>query len=372
MTRRPKKGKPQRPTRERRLYVASAREYALAFRAVYVRPLAARRAFRIFVAGKGDEEALSQLGFAPEHFGECYPSVTPADPALIYWTQRERRPRALLIEAATSIYTELQSRRAWARLSAAQADSHDAGHVYKLVSVPRVDAREKALALYLQAEYVYARPKSACRWLLRSVRRRGTEATRLRLEQNPEAFGALLTSKDSYVGLFPTTESARKQVPKLLRRLEEAAFARAMRGKAGAEVRALALVHEARAALAAAKYPDIANVGALKEAARVIAILYRRRAVDERPKGGRRPKIEHQLAAMLPADAAELIREAIRLSAKESGEDPIWPRDLGLGREPELARVEAPAPNRSPLELAIEVAGTPARSRDRGGVGIDF
>jgi hypothetical protein len=139
-----------------------------------------------------------------------------------------------------------------------------------------------------------------------------------------------------------------------------------MRSKAGTEVRALARVEEARAALAAATYPEIKSVGALKEAARVIAILYRRRAVDERPKGGRRrPTIEHQLAAMLPADAAKLIAEAIRLSAKESGEDPIWTRDVGFGMERGLARVKAPAPDRSPLELAIELAGTPARARPR-------
>jgi hypothetical protein len=122
MTRRPK-GKPRRPTREQRLYLASAREYTLAFRAVYVRPLAARRAFRIFVAGNSDEEALSKLGFTPEHFGECYPAVTAAaDPALIYWTQRERRPRALLIEAATEIYTELRSRRAAGSMKRSEAE----------------------------------------------------------------------------------------------------------------------------------------------------------------------------------------------------------------------------------------------------------
>lgn len=150
---------------------------------------------------------------------------------------------------------------------------------------------------------------------------------------------------------YNSAELARRGVPRLLRCFDAAVAARAKGGTVGARVRAKARWDEAVAIMRATKHPDRYDTGALQEAARVLAILYRRRAVDEQPKGGKPlPKIEHQLAAMLPASAAPLIREAIRLSAKQSGEDPIWIRGHGV----ELERGRVPR----------------WRDRDPGGIGL--
>jgi hypothetical protein len=197
------------------------------------------------------------------------------------------------------------------------------------------------------AGHVYADPRRALRLLLHSVRRHGAEHTRAVLAANPEAFGSLVRSAD-YRWLkvipIPTAAEARAELPGFLRSFGAAVAKRGKREKAGPTARALARMEAAGAALEGIRYPRHRG-NAMKEAARVLAILYRRRAVDDTTTSGRKrpPKIERQLAAMLPPEAAPLIREAIRGSAKHSGEDPLWIRggmdlELGEGNGPQKRR----------------------------------
>lgn len=312
------------------------------FRDVFADPLAARRAFRAFVAWHTDDEAVARLWFAPDEFGEGAPFSDPAaaaDPAFIYWTQRARRPRALLIEAAAALWTELERRAQAARLQAAQDAAHDAGDEHHCLEQPRKAYRDEVPQVLHVARLIYNDPRTACRSLLRSIRRRGVEPTRLRLEKNPEAFGRLIRSAEFFLSVipYPSTREARNHLDRLLRRFDMAAAARAARGKPGPVVRAQARYDEAAATARGTPYPHPTDgAHALDDAARIIAILYRRRAVDEQPNGNHSPpKVEKQLAAMLPDSATPVIEEAIRRSAKHSGEDPIWNRghghELGIG-----------------------------------------
>ena len=115
--------KPRLPTRERRIYLASARAFAAAFRAAFADPLDARRAFRACVEWHSDDEAVARLRFDPDAFGASAPNGVPAvaaDPAFLYWTQRARRPRVLLIEVAAALWTEFERRVQAARVSDAE------------------------------------------------------------------------------------------------------------------------------------------------------------------------------------------------------------------------------------------------------------
>lgn len=350
--------KPRLPTRERRIYLASARAFAAAFRAAFADPLDARRAFRACVEWHSDDEAVARLRFDPDAFGASAPGGVPAvaaDPAFLYWTQRARRPRVLLIEVAAALWTEFERRAQAARVSDAEAAAHAAGDAYEYLRYPREQFRTVARELVYVARSVYDEPGRACRALLRSVRRRGVAATRRRLERKRREFGRLVPGSGYLFGLipYPTTQEARDEFATLLRFFDRAAAARERSGSPGAVARAKARFDEAAAVARATRHPQPTD--AMQEAARILAILYRRRAVDERPKGKRPPpKIERQLAAMLPDSAATLIAEAVRLSAKHSGEDPIWVR--GHGIEHELGSASR--------------SHEPKRDRDRGGIGL--
>lgn len=350
--------KPRHTTRERRLYRASARAFAAAFRAAFAEPFAARRAFRACVEWHSDDDAVARLWYDPDAFGASAPGGVPAaaaDPAFIYWTYRVRRPRVLLIEAAAALWTELERRAQADRVQDADAAAHAAGDAYEYLRYPRGQFRNAARDLVHVARSVYDEPGRACRALLRSVRRRGVDATRRRLERKPKAFGRLVSAAEYLFGLipYPTTTDARAEVATLLHIFDRAAAARERSGSPGALARAKARFDEAGAVARSTRHPQPSD--ALQEAARILAILYRRRAVDERPKGKRPPpKIERQLAAMLPASAAKLIAEAVRLSTKHSGEDPLW--DRGQGIEHELG--------------AAPRSHERTRDHDRGGIGL--
>lgn len=76
-----------------------------------------------------------------------------------------------------------------------------------------------------------------------------------------------------------------------------------------------------------------AEAGTLDEAARLTAIASRRREVDEQPLGAGPPTIEKQLCPMLPDRMAERIVDLLKISVKNSGDDPEWTRWEGMGRE---------------------------------------
>ena len=100
------------PSHERILYVAAARVYADAFRAAFVDPEGARRRFRDAVDWD-QPQALRLLRDQPEEFGtrrHRAPTGAAHDPALIYWTMRCRRPRALLYRIADEIRAEARRR----------------------------------------------------------------------------------------------------------------------------------------------------------------------------------------------------------------------------------------------------------------------
>jgi hypothetical protein len=108
---------PALPTRERALYVTAARVYVDAFRAVFVDPTTARRRFRR--AAEWDQGgALAALLLHPDEYGpRCVRRFASAvrDPAFVYWTMRDRRPRAVLMRIVELLYTEA-GKRAHARL----------------------------------------------------------------------------------------------------------------------------------------------------------------------------------------------------------------------------------------------------------------
>lgn len=341
---------PRHTTRERRMYVAAAQLFRAAFRDLYLFPLHSRRRFRTSCDFHDDDDTIRQLSYYPTLFGPCHAGEdadsTPAHAAaLVYFTMRRRRPRVLLMEVARAIRSELERRDAAARLSAAQGDAHQLAHEYECLRQPREEARKSLRDLIHTAGHVYDEPRRALRLLLHSVRRHGAEHTRAILAKRPEAFGRLIRSPD-YRWLkvipVPTAAEARNELPRFLRCFEASAAKRSTREKAGPTALALARMEAAGAALEGLRYPRHSG-DPMKEAARVLAILYRRRAVDDTTTRGRKlpPKIDRQLAAMLPPEAAPLIREAIRESAKHSGEDPIWIHgngDVGRGERQQRRR----------------------------------
>lgn len=135
--------------------------------------------------------------------------------------------------------------------------------------------------------------------------------------------------------IVESTERARGRVPAVLSQYDHAADAWQHHATLGAVARADAQVAAAREAVQRLKATAPREGGGLKEAARLVAILYRRRDVDEQPREGDTPwpPIRSQLLAMLP-DAAAIIEEALQASKKQSGEDPLWiPRERDGGLE---------------------------------------
>lgn len=331
---------PPLPTRERALYVAAARIYADAFRDVFIDPEAARRRFRR--ASELDEErARASLLLRPDEFGprrlRALASAVHA-PAFIYWTLRERRPRALLFRIEALLWAEaahrfhiqqIEQARKEVASTAAQADS---------ITQQRHRVRARLREAVKLAAHVYARPAQACRAILFMLRRHGARRTRALLRAYPEFFGPLRTVRNPrgvwpLLLVFVTTDEARRWVPLFVTNaFNPAVEAYEARPRCGA-------VRSARVAAVDASFQfhhlsgTLPEGGALNEAARLLAVLFRRRDVDEKPQGKGPPPIERQLSVMLPDGFAGLIAEAVRLSRKESGEDPIWNRDRGLSRE---------------------------------------
>ena len=333
---------PQTPTRERRLYVASARVYAAAFRSAYAAHLAARRGFRHAVESIGHDEAFAALWRSPEGFRSPAPGAAALvrDPAFIYWTQRERRPRALLIRTSDAIRREVRHRDHDKRVrDAAEAVCNAESRVSSMRHW-RLIIRQRAGWVISTARKVYQEPERACRAILRSARKYGHAATRDTLEHRPEAFGALLTVEVPryWILIEYSTEAARGRVPAVLGQYGHAADAWQHRATLGAVVRTDAQVAAAREVVRRLKDSEPAGRG-LKEAARLVAILYRRRDVDEQPREGDapRPPIRNQLLAMAP-DAGAIIEEVLQASKKESGEDPLWIRRERDGLELERRR----------------------------------
>jgi hypothetical protein len=331
---------PALPTRERALYVAAARVYADAFRAVYIDPEGARRRFRM-AADWDPERALAALLLHPNEYGprrlRAFASAVH-DPALIYWTQRERRPRAVLFRVAELLYAEAERRDHCSRIEAARQEAGTAGVQAHAIREERSRFRALARETVAYAEHVYEHPARACRVILSMVRRHGARRTRALLREWPEFFGTLRTvwyprGVWPLLLVFVTTDEARGWVPRFLANaFDRAALAYAGRRRCGA-------LRGAEDAVVAAhgRFRHLSQTlpesGALKEAARLLAVLFRRRDMDEMPQGKGPPPVERQLAAMLPARFAPLIAEPVQLSRKESGEDPIWNRERGLSLE---------------------------------------
>ncbi|HEX8394240.1 MAG TPA: hypothetical protein VF665_17990 [Longimicrobium sp.] len=339
---------PAQPTRERALYVAAARVYANAFRATFVDPVRARRLFREAVEWNTQDGALKMLALYPDEFGPRMArrfASAVRDPAFIYWTQRERRPRLLLIKAAEALYAEDRRRAHIARREDAAKEVQTLAAALQDTHARRRRQRDAVREMVKGAEAVYAHPARACRVILRTVRRHGVRRTRALLEALPPFFGPLrLVPVPCLFGLLwmPTAHEARSSVAGFLASgFDPAAAARGglqrplRHNRTGSVARAIKREWDARA-----EHRRLVDTtpepGGLDEAARLIAILCRRRDVDEPPAGKGPPPIHAQLAAMLPGHMAGLIVEALKASAKKSGEAPEWGRGEGLGLE--LAR----------------------------------
>lgn len=371
------------------MYGAAARGYAAAMRDLFLFPLEARRDLRM--THLLDDEAISTIAVWPDVHGpvksEHADGTAAADAAFIYWTMHERRPRALLRTAADALRLEFERRTDAARRADAERYAYETAHVYECRRKPRADLRHSVAAMLDQAEWVYMEPARACRMILRSLRRHGAEQTRRLLEKKPQTFGRLRFIRVWWFGFWPVddTETARRiDLPVLIRMFGEAVKAREKAGKPGPALAARERAQRFSDEVQKVKQPR-PDGGWLKTAARLIAILMRRRDVDEKRDTNKPlPTIKHQLSAMLPAEAHALIDEALRLSETYSGEDPIWIRghsmavELGTGRAPSLdlgvQSRELPAPSPQLPGLAPELSDLPdRRARERGrGRGLDI
>ena len=365
------------PTRERALYVAAARVYVDTFRAVFVDPTTARRRFRL-AADWDPAHALAALLLHPDEYGtRCVRMFASAarEPAFIYWTMRDRRPRAVLMRIVELLYTEAgkrahaklieETRKTGASLEASAREGID----------QRARDRSKASQAVQHAASVYAQPGRACRVILRVIRRHGAARARALLEAKPDFFGALRVVKHRR-GFFPlllvfcSTEEAKQAVDGFLNRFDEAVRMRRWRRKTGSVQRTAALAASSRARLERLVQTEPPG-GALAEAGRLVAILCRRRDVDEPPKGNGPPPIYKQLAAMLPEHMHGLIVEALKRAKNETGESPVWDRERG-GMELERSLAldpNAPKPRLSPpaWERSLEPGREHGRDRGRGG-----
>jgi hypothetical protein len=335
---------PAQPTRERALYVSAARVYLDAFRVVFVDPVIARRRFRR--AAEWDQAgALAALLLHPDEFGpRCVRAFASAvrDPAFIYWTQRERRPRAFLIRVAELLYAEDEKRAHTERMRVTRREAEQSGHRSGTLQEDRARSRRVMREAFHKAAEVYTHPARACRAILRCVRRHGAERTRAVLEQKPDFFGALRVVKHPrgvwpLLLVFDSTDEAKASVKAFRDNgFDPAIRVRSGRSKAGEVLRT--------SECAASYFSQLKHLteteppsGALAEAARLLAVLCRRRDVDEPPQGKGPPPIYKQLSAMLPDRMAGLIVEALKLAKNETGESPEWNRGRdGYGRE--LAR----------------------------------
>jgi hypothetical protein len=355
---------PRHPTRERRLYGAAARGYTAAMRDLFLFPLESRRELRLTVPLH--RAALADLAVIPDLYGplksDDADGAVAADAGLIYWTMRERRPRVLLKSAARHIRKEFERRTQTSRRAEAEGYAHQAAHVYECLRQPRAERRQSVAVMLNRAAYVYVDPGPACRLILRCVRRQGAEQTRRVLAKKPQTFGALCSVRVWRFYVWPiddTTDARQDGLPVLLRCFDAAVEARGKAGKAGPALAARA--RQLRMGAAAEAITKALHGPWLNFAASLVAILMRRRDVDEKRETDRPlPTIKQQLAAMLPPGAHGLIDEVIRLSEKHSGEDPVWIRGHSL--EAELLRAAEREPSR---EMGAPSPELPAPSRDR-------
>lgn len=346
---------PKSPTRERRVYLASARIYVNLFRAVFNAPLEARRSFRRVAECESPDTALDLLWQQPETYGPQRSSVSHVhDPAFVYWTQRPRRPRALLKRAAAGIARELARRDHQQRVEDARSAEQKAQGLHNSTSASRTRWSQAAKEAVRVAGYVYVEPKTAVRAVLRALRAWDARTVERIIEHKPEHFGALLVNRAPTFRNTPvlrdwhwldgirsdTHEQALDSVPLFLEKCRTAHAARAAKTNAGRARRFKQRWTEARQRVRDVTATDTTLEGGLKEAAPLIAMLLRRRAIDEQPEGEKGPPaITTQLAAMLPARAMPLIEEAVKMAEKESGDEyDDWRLELQRGREPQRDR----------------------------------
>lgn len=335
---------PAQPTRERVLYITAAHAYSDAFRCTFVDPTTARRRFRR--AAEWDEAgALSDLLLHPDDYGpRCVRRFASAvrDPAFIYWTMRERRPRVFLMRIVDLMHGEAARRAHRQRIEETRKSAEEYGSRAGSWADQRERDRRIAAQTVEDAARVYAHPARACRVILRVIRRHGAQRARALLKEKPDFFGSLRVVKHPR-GFFPlllvfcSTEEAKHAVSGFLNSFDNAVGMRRVRRKTGDVQRVAWLAASYRTELQRLVETEPPS-GALAEAGRLVAILCRRRDVDEPPKGDKGPPpIAKQLAAMLPEHMHPLIVEALKLAKNESGESPEWDRGRdGYGRE--LAR----------------------------------
>lgn len=367
------------PTRERALYVAAARVYVDTFRAVFVDPTTARRRFRR-AADWDPAHALAALLLHPEDYGtRCVRMFASAarEPAFIYWTMRERRPRAVLMRIVELLHLEAEKRAHVQRINDTRKSAEEWGARATARRGERDRCRSIAEQAVRHAASVYAHPARAVRVILRVVRRHGADRARALLVAKPDFFGALRVVKHPR-GFWPvpnllvfcSTEEAKGAVTGFLNSFNPAVAMRKGRRRAGEVQRAEKIAGYDRTRLQ--KLVDTEPPGgALAEAGRLVATLCRRRDVDEPPKGKGPPPIYAQLAAMLPEHMHPLIAEALKRAKGETGESPVWDRDrAGMELERSLALdPNAPKPRLSPpaLERTREPGRDRGRERGRGG-----
>lgn len=366
---------PAQPTRERALYVTAARVYVDTFRAVFVDPTTARRRFRR--AAEFDQaDALAALLLHPDEYGpRCVRRFASAarDPAFIYWTMRDRRPRVFLMRIVELLYLEAEKRTHIQSIADTRKLAESYGHRAGEGRGERERDRSIARQAVQHAGDVYAHPARACRVILRVIRRHGARRARALLEAMPDFFGALRVVKHPR-GFWPvpdllvfcSTEEAKHAVRGFLSSFDATVTMRRGRRKTGSVQRTewLAAYYRDRLKKLVDTEPP---GGALAEAGRLVAVVCRRRDVDEPPKGKGPPPVYKQLAAMLPEHMHPLIVEALKRAKNETGESPVWDRSRdGLGLE--LERSLALDPGR-PRELSQPTAWDRSRKEQERGRG---
>jgi hypothetical protein len=347
---------PSLPTRERRAYRAAARMYADAFRIVFPDPFTARRLFRCRVGLAGFGVATDELWKEHEKADALSPRVAQAtvDAAFLYWTHRERRPRRYLVAIAEAIRAEFHCREYMDREGRVRGEYGHALGWLRDATEARARSLPEARAFLREAGEIYRQPGQACRAMIRHARRGDAYTTAVTLRERPETFGKLRTAFRWIV--VPTADAAKERAAELARSFRQLAETYPKRRRV--EVRRLqAEFNAAAAGVQAVEVWPRPKGGDVREAARLLAVLYRRRDVDERPAGKGPPSISRQLAALLPEGARPLLREVMRAAVRGSGEDPVRSHHHGSSLE---------------VELGLRGAREPGREHGRGSGGLAF
>jgi hypothetical protein len=307
----------------------AGRAVLLAFRAVFADELAARRAFRAALDGRGRIRALLALRTTPERFGERLPHVDPrvldlADEAVEAFARcRERCTRPLMREALDFLQRGYVERRSYQERCGIEAEAQRTEDRLDTTEKQRKRIEGARQALDAIAKDVYRDPATAAEAALRYAREHGTAEFSDQCGRAPHLFGMLLTTRRrDWLGWFGVTQTGRARSHAIMLPIYVKYFLQQADGFPTGEEQARAQedAEAAAAALAALgpAQPDPWRAATRLAAPRLFEVM---RLMDRHPCDAA-PELHRQLAGMLPSDedAAFIINDAVQLAAQQDGD----------------------------------------------------